>query len=140
VGARRRAREIAFRVLFECEASGEPRRRRAEEVLEELAPGAEVEEYVLRIVDAFDRNAGAVESALRAASIRWKLERMAATDRAVLKVGAVELMYFADVPARVIVDEAVEIARKFGSDESGRFVNGVLDAVGRSFRREELRA
>lgn len=138
MGARRHAREIAFRVIFQCEASGEPRRRTAEALLQETNAGDEVGEYVLRIIDAFDRNAVAVESGLRGASRRWKLERMAATDRVVLKIGAVELMYFGDVPARVAIDEAVEIARKYGSQGSGSFVNGVLDNLARRYRRGEF--
>jgi len=140
VGARRLAREIAFRVLFESEAAGEDPVRRAEEVLDELSPHGEAREYVRRIVRTFDRNEGAVESAIRAASTGWRLERMVATDRAVLKVAAVELMYFGDVPARVAIDEAVDIAKKFGTEDSGRFVNGVLDALGRAHRKEELEA
>jgi N utilization substance protein B len=103
-----------------------------------MKAGAEVGEYVLRIIDAFDRNAVAVESELRGASRRWKLERMAATDRVVLKIGAVELMYFGDVPARVAIDEAVEIARKYGTQGSGSFVNGVLDHLARRCRRDEF--
>jgi N utilization substance protein B len=138
VGARRRARELAFRVIFQCEASGDPRGGTAEALLDEVAAEGPVREYVLRIVDTYNRNAVAVESAIRDASRRWKLERMAATDRGVLKVAAVELMYFDDVPGRVILDEAVDVARKFGSDESGGFVNGILDSVARAFRREEF--
>ena len=139
MGVRRRARELAFRVIFQCEASGEPRRRTAEAVLEEVSAGPDVRDYVIRIIDTFDRNAVTVESALRAASRRWRLERMAATDRGVLKIAAVELMYFADVPARVVLDEAGEIARKFGTEESGGFVNGVLDGLAREHRTEEFR-
>jgi N utilization substance protein B len=138
VGVRRHAREIAFRVVFQCEASGEPRRATAEAALEEAGAGDEVREYVLRVVDTLDRNAAAVESALRSASRRWSLERMAATDRSVLKTAAVELMYFGDVPAKAAIVEAVEIARKFGTGESAGFVNGILDGLARVYRSEEM--
>ena len=138
MGARRRARELAFRVIFQCEASGDSRGDTAKAVLNEVTAEPDVREYVLRIVDTYNRNTVAVESAIRDASRRWKLERMAATDRGVLKVASVELMYFGDVPARVVLDEAVDIARKFGSEESGGFVNGILDSVARAFRREEF--
>jgi len=94
--------------------------------------------YVRRLVDAFEANAGAVERAIRSASDRWKLDRMAATDRTVLKLGVVELMFFDDVPAKVALDEAVEMARKFGTEESGKFVNGILDRVARTYRAGEL--
>ena len=138
MGSRRRARELAFRILFQCEASGDPHLNIADAVLEEISAGPDVAEYVRRLVGTFERNAGAVEGALRSASRRWKLERMAATDRSILKMGAVELMFCPDVPARVVLDEAVEIARKFGSEESGGFVNGVLDNVARVCRASEL--
>jgi N utilization substance protein B len=138
VGSRRYARELAFRVLFQCEASGEPYRETVEAVLAGASAGPEVGAYVRRIVETFEANAGAVERALRAASEKWKLERMAATDRSVLKLGTVEIMFFEDVPARVILDEAVEVARKFGSEESDKFVNGVLDKVAKSYRIREF--
>lgn len=138
MGSRRHARELAFRVLFQCEASGDPYGETTEAVIDRAAAVADVASYVRRLVEAFETNEGAVERALRSASDKWKLERMAATDRCVLKLGAVELMFFDDVPARVTLDEAVDIARKFGSKESGKFVNGVLDKVARTHREGEL--
>lgn len=107
-------------------------------MIAEASAGTEVAAYVRRLVEAFEANTGAVERALRSASDKWKLERMAATDRGVLKLGAVELMFFDDVPAKVVLDEAVEVARKFGSEESDKFVNGVLDRVARTYRVGEL--
>lgn len=138
MGSRRHARELAFRVLFQCEASGDPYRETAEAVIAEASAEPDTADYVRRLVETFDAHAGAVERALRSASERWKLERMAATDRGVLKLGAVELMFFDEVPAKVALDEAIEMARRFGSEESGGFVNGVLDKVARAYRAEEL--
>ena len=138
MGSRRHARELAFRVLFQCEASGDPYGETAEAVIKEVSAEPDTAGYVRRLVETFDVNAGAVERALRSASERWKLERMAATDRGVLKLGAVELMFFDEVPAKVVLDEAIEIARRFGSEESGAFVNGVLDKVARVYRAKEL--
>ena len=138
MGSRRHARELAFRVLFQCEASGDPYDETVEIMIDRDGSAAVVAAYVRRLVGAFEANAGAVERAIRSASDRWKLDRMAATDRSVLKLGVVELMFFDDVPARVALDEAVEIARKFGTEESGKFVNGILDKVARTYRVGEL--
>ncbi|MFW6289172.1 MAG: transcription antitermination factor NusB [Spirochaetota bacterium] len=61
--------------------------------------------------------------------VHWKLERLARVDLAILRLGAYSLMFQPDIPASVTIDEAVELAREYGSDESYRFVNGVLDAI-----------
>jgi len=129
---------LAFRVLFQCEASGDSYAETLEMMLDRDGSAEAVAVYVRRLVDAFEANAGAVERAIRSASDRWKLDRMAATDRTVLKLGVVELMFFDDVPAKVALDEAVEMARKFGTEESGKFVNGILDRVARTYRAGEL--
>ncbi len=63
------------------------------------------------------------------ASTNWRLERMARVDRNLLRLGAWELLHRVDVPRAVVLDEAVELAKRFGTEESGAFVNGVLDRV-----------
>lgn len=70
-----------------------------------------------------------VDEVIRKASTNWRLERMARVDRNVLRLGAWELMTRSDVPRAVTLDEAVELAKRFGSEESGSFVNGVLDRI-----------
>jgi N utilization substance protein B len=72
---------------------------------------------------------GGVDEAIKKASTNWRIERMARVDRNVLRLGAWELRHKTDVPRAVILDEAVELAKRFGSEESGAFVNGVLDRI-----------
>jgi N utilization substance protein B len=79
-----------------------------------------------------------VDAVLALACAHWPLERLAATDRAVLRVAVAELMARPGTPARVVLDEAIDLARRYGSAESGGFVNGVLDQVVRRLRPEEL--
>ena len=86
--------------------------------------GREFADAALRGVAAgLDR----IDEVIRKASTNWRLERMARVDRNVLRLGAWELLHGQDVPRAVILDEAVELAKRFGSEESGAFVNGVLD-------------
>lgn len=66
---------------------------------------------------------------IRAHAANWELNRMAAVDRNILRMAVTELRYFPDIPFRVIIDEAVEIAKKYGTADSGRFVNGVIDSI-----------
>ena len=79
-----------------------------------------------------------VDRELAQAAEHWPLERLAATDRSVLRVAVAELLGQLGTPARVVVDEAIEIARRYGSEDSGRFVNGVLDRLARRLRPDEF--
>ena len=139
-GARRRAREVAFRVAYQADIAGDAfpaawELRRAEE--ERLTP-----DQVQLIEDMVATLAGRlveVDTALQTAlEERWPLARLAATDRAVLRVAVAELISRPASPARVVLDEAIEIARTYGSGESGAFVNGVLDRAARGLRPAEF--
>ena len=79
-----------------------------------------------------------IDGAITAASTNWRFERIAAIDRNILRIGAYELMKEPETPASVIIDEAVELAKRFGEADSPSFVNGVLDAVRGAVRGERL--
>jgi len=139
-GARRRAREVAFRVAYQADIAGDAYRqawtlrRESEEKL-----SADQLELIDDVVARLESSAAGVDEALQAAlDDRWTVARLAATDRAVLRVAVAELLARPGSPARVVLDEAIEIARTFGSDESGAFVNGVLDRAARRLRPEEF--
>ena len=79
-----------------------------------------------------------VDATLREGAPNWPLERLAATDRSVLRAAVAELISRPGTPARVVLDEAIELAKRYGTEESGRFVNGVLDHVARALRPAEF--
>ncbi len=135
---RRRAREVAFRVAYQAESAGDSfalawTARQEEEKLND-----DQRELVADVVAMLESRGSEVDDALRGAAERWPLERLAATDRAVLRVALAEVMARPGTPVRVIIDEAIDVARTFGSAESGRFVNGVLDRAARALRPEEF--
>jgi transcription antitermination protein NusB len=137
-GGRRHAREVAFRVVYQAERCGDGYEQawsgaRAEERLND-----DQRELVDDVVRTLAERAGEVDDHIRRAAEHWQLERLAATDRSVLRGAVAELMGRPGSPARVVIDEAIEIARKFGDDASGRFVNGVLDRIARELRPGEL--
>ena len=141
MGTRRRARRLAITVLYQADVLDELIASRRASVLayEELSD--EQLAFVRRLVDLYDYHRAAVDRALRESGSNWELERMSATDRAVLRIAVTELLLVPEVPPPVSLDEAIEIAREYGGEESGRFVNGVLDAVLRrmqSLAEEEL--
>ena len=136
-GPRRRAREVAFRIAYQADVAGDSfdaawRQRRDEERL-----GDDQAELVDDLVRALSERGLEIDGWIRAAAERWPLERLSVTDRAVLRSAVAELSSRAGTPARVVIDEFVDIAKRYGSDESGGFVNGVLDAIARRLRPEE---
>lgn len=139
-GARRRAREVAFRVAYQADVAGDAypvawNLRREQE--DKLTP--DQLELIEDLVGALEQRRDEVDGTLQAAlEDRWVVARLAATDRAVLRVAVAELLARSGSPARVVLDEAIEIARTYGSEESGRFVNGVLDKVARNLRPAEF--
>ncbi len=129
MGARTTAREAALQMLFAIEATGSDVDQAIKDFWRELPGDAEGREYADALVRGVRRDAEQLDERIRAASQNWRLERMARIDRNALRLGAYELLTRTDVPRAVILDEAVELAKRFGSDESSKFVNGVLDRI-----------
>jgi N utilization substance protein B len=135
---RRRAREAAFRVAYQSDVAHDSyaeswRSRRDVERLSD-----DQSQLVADLVQVLDQRGAEVDGHIAAAAEHWPLDRIAATDRSVLRVGVAELIGRAGTPARVVLNEAIEIAREFGSESSASFVNGVLDRVARLLRPEEF--
>jgi N utilization substance protein B len=130
VSARRKARTRAVDVLYEADQRG---RTTPADLLELLAQRLEVTaaqtalpQYSMDIVEGFAEHAERIDELLTTYAQGWALERMPAVDRAILRVGAWELLYNDDVPDAVAVDEAVALAGTLSTDDSPSFVNGLL--------------
>lgn len=129
-GLRREGRELALKLLYREEVTG-----LTDEAIpgfEELRP--EAVEFARALVAGVRGHIEEIDVTISSASEHWEISRMGAVDRTVLRIGAFELLYLRDVPIGVVINEAVEIGRKYSSHECGRFVNGVLDNVARQSR------
>jgi len=93
-------------------------------------------DYLRRLVAAVGEHVPAIDDALQESISNWRLERLAVIDRNILRLGAAEMMYFTDIPPRVSIREALKLAERYGTDQSPRFVNGVLDALMKRLERE----
>ncbi len=137
-GPRRRARIASMKILYRVEVVGDD----LEQLVSELASSDTIpeaaREYAVELLQLVAAHVKDIDGVLDAALTRWDLKRLAVIDRSVLRIGAAELLYEAQVPTSVVLDEAIEIAKQFGSKESGRFVNGVLDQVARKSRKEDM--
>ena len=102
----------------------------------ELEVDAQAQTFARDLVAAATTRANEIDELITSASKNWRIDRMSRVDRNILRLGACELLAFRDVPVKVVINEAVELAKRFGTAESSAFVNGVLDriagAVGRS--------
>jgi transcription antitermination factor NusB len=97
-----------------------------------VAPDGELRdafEYAKRLAEGVHEHLKEIDARIRAQADNWRLERMPSVDRNILRIAIYELEHEADVPKLVVVDEAVELAKRYGSEQSGRFVNGLLDGI-----------
>jgi N utilization substance protein B len=130
VTSRRKARRWILQVLYAWEMQGGRRLTElGETFLAERDPEPETADFVRRRLAVLEERLGEIDALLAESTTNWELHRLAAVDRNVLRLGACELLGFPQVPFRVVIDEAVELARRYGGRESPRFVNGVLDAL-----------
>ncbi|CAI6055591.1 transcription antitermination factor NusB [Cohnella sp. JJ-181] len=133
---RRLAREIAVQSLYQMEMNGVSAQEAVDAVMEEAKGDNEMETEVaeLAAVDGFTRelvlgvkaNQDALDAQLAGYLTGWQVDRLSRVDRQILRLAAYEMNHRKDVPAKVAVNEAIELAKHFGTDESGKFVNGVL--------------
>jgi len=129
MGARTTAREAALQMLYALEASGDPVDEVIRDYWAEMPGDAEDRAYADALVRGVAASLTRLDQLVSAASSNWRLERMTRVDRNLLRLGAHELVARQEVPRAVVLDEAVELAKRFGTAESGAFVNGVLDRV-----------
>lgn len=137
MGARTTAREAALQMLYAVEAGEHGVERAVNDYWRETPGDAEGRVYADELVRGVVEMRDALDERIRAASENWRLERMARVDRNILRLGAFELVSRPEVPRAVIIDEAVELAKRFGTEESGKFVNGVLDRIADDVGRQD---
>jgi transcription antitermination protein NusB len=137
MGARRSGREAALQMLFQLEASSVSADKAVELFWRTFEADPEGRAYADACVRGVAENLPKIDERITTASKNWRLERMSRVDRNLLRLGTYELMFREDVPRAVILDEAVELAKSFGTDESPSFVNGVLDRIANDVGRKD---
>ena len=153
MAGRHRGRSIALQILYQADWTEDMKpddasdfaKRTLEEYEKDLAPewsetDPELNRFVELLVSGVIAGREDLDSIIRRFSRRWKLERMATVDRNILRLGIFELCYLAEIPPKVAINEAVELAKKFGDANSPGFVNGILDSVFQEVCREKLQA
>lgn len=135
MGNRRKSRELAVQALYRVEITGDESAEGLERLWQHFEGPIDARSFAVELVSGVRESRERIDALLRGAAENWSLERLSRVDLNVLRVAAYELLCSPDVPPRVAIDEAIEVARRFGGEESAHFVNGVLDAVARSVGR-----
>ena len=129
MGTRRKSRELALQALYQGEQAGQ----NGLLVFEEFCAHFQVKKksipYAKKLLDGVQEKADAINQLISKYAENWRLERMSVIDRNILRLAVYEVHYQDDVPISVAINEAVEIAKRYSTDDSGPFINGILDSM-----------
>lgn len=128
MGSRHQAREKAMQILFQYDIHGKPGLW-LDEFWKPLQVDEDTKAFAEQIVAGVLQRKAEIDAVLAKYATNWKVSRMPIVDRNILRAGLYEFFWMDDVPAKVTLDEAVELAKSFGDEEASKFVNGVLDKV-----------
>ena len=131
MGKRRSSRELALKILYQKEMNQGALDEQIKEFWERNPCQEDIQDFTEELVAYVSDNNEQIDKLLGKCSDNWSLSRMAVIDRNILRLAASEMMFNKDVPIKAVIDEAVEIAKKYGSADSASFVNGVLDRIAR---------
>lgn len=126
---RRKARELALQILFQTDVGNLPIEEAIETTLAEATDSEEICNYAVQLVRGIWEQRAELDKQIQSVATNWTVERMAAIDRNLIRMALYEILNIPDVPYRVAINEAVELAKEYGTTESRRFVNGVLGAL-----------
>jgi N utilization substance protein B len=127
---RSRGREVALQVLYQMEQNSGFRAADVRRFIERRVLGDEtLVEFTLELISGVKEHQAEIDEMIRQVAENWRLDRMAAIDRNILRLGAFEMLFQPEVPAKVAINEALELAKRYSTAQSSRFVNGILDKV-----------
>lgn len=131
---RRLTREKVLQTLYAHELSNEPIAGIMEAILGELKPHKDDYAFAVQLVRTVLGHEEEIEGYIKSKVAHWDLSRIAVIDRMLLRMGIAELLYFPDIPPKVTINELIEVAKNYSTEKSGKFVNGVLDAILEEFK------
>ena len=126
---RTKARELALKLLYQIDITREDFPATLGHFWQEHRVPKAVKEFATQIAQGAVGNLGQIDGVISKYAQNWQLKRMAVIDRNILRLGCFELLFLADVPPKVSINEAVELAKRYGDTESSKFVNGILDKI-----------
>ena len=129
MGNRRKSRELAMQALFYMDMSPNDADGRLERFCGNFSPSNQVRPFFIKLVKGVMHARSEIDAVIERFSSNWKLSRMSCVDRNVMRIAVYELISCSDIPYKVSINEAIDIGKKFGTEESGAFINGILDSI-----------
>ena len=134
MGVRRRARELALRVLFHLEYHQDDPGSAFELICKEFNASRKIQSFARELILGVCENIKEIDRIIGEASRNWRIERMSHVDRNLLRISTYEILYREDIPPKASINEAVELGKKYGQEDSAAFINGILDSIYKRYR------
>jgi N utilization substance protein B len=138
MGNRRKSRELAMQALFYMDMRQNDSDEMLERFCDNFSAPKKMLPFFLKLVKGVIQEKGEIDSILERFSDHWKLNRMSCVDRNTMRIAIYELLYCHDIPYKVSINEAIDMGKKFGTKESGAFINGILDSIRIALEKEEI--
>jgi transcription antitermination protein NusB len=137
MATRRQAREWAFQLLFQLDANPQDPQKAFRVFWKEHKSDQKARMFAEMLVEGVHNSLEEIDTKIVELALNWDIKRMGNVERNVMRMAIFEMMNFEDIPAAVTINEAVDIAKYFGSNESGKFVNGILDRARKELRKDD---
>jgi N utilization substance protein B len=141
MGNRRKSRELAMQALFYMDMNTDGSKETLlERFCTNFTPSKKARPFFLKLVNGVLQTKSELDSIIENFSDHWKIGRMACVDRNIIRIAVYELLYCLDIPSKVSINEAVDIGKRFGTEESGAFINGILDSIRTALEENKIKA
>jgi N utilization substance protein B len=136
MGTRRQARELAMQALFYMDMRNNASLLMFESFCDNFRPPKKANPFFMKLVNGVLETRSEIDCLIERFSKNWKMNRMSCVDRNVMRIAVYELLHCQDIPPKVSINEAVDIGKKFGTEESGAFINGIMDSIRNALDKE----
>lgn len=136
---RTRSRELAMQALYYMDIQQNSSMENLDLYCNSFSPAKQAIPYLKRLVNGVKQKKETIDPIIEQFSANWKISRMGCVDRNILRIAIFELFFCEDIPLKVSINEAIEVAKKYGTEESGAFINGILDGIRIAMEKNELK-
>ena len=139
MGNRRKSRELAMQALFYIDMSRNDSNELLERFCVNFNPSKKARPFFIKLVNGVIQKKSEIDSIIENFSDNWKISRMSCVDRNIIRIAVYELLYCQDIPPKVSINEAIDVGKKFGTELSGAFINGILDSINMALNKKEIK-
>ena len=139
MGKRRRSRELALQALYYMDMRQDISQELLDRYCQCFPPPKQALPFFCKLVEGVIGNRPQIDAAMVKFSSHWKITRMSCVDRNIIRIAAFEMLFCDDIPAKVSINEAIDVGKRFGTEETGAFINGVLDSIRLALEKGDIR-